>query len=172
MFKVILFFILFNGSDKEYDATARYNDSLFIYNTYQSSIDELKALKETDLQRWYDLDAANDRLTACAKVRLKKYNHKDYEPIDVFEREGMGTAYAYPKPGVIEYKTPDAFAKKNTPDYHITVYDKQTHFLSSGNCNLHVPYILKMIFDKGRLMLAEKLNPITYEKLYAESTGE
>lgn len=172
MFKVTLLFILFGGADKEYNATARYNDSLLIYNAYQSSIDELKALKQTEIQHWYDLDGANDRLTACAKVRLKKYNHQTYEPVEVFEREGMGTAYAYPKPGVIEYPTPEAFSKKNTPDYRFTVYDKQTHFLSTGNCNLHIPYILKMVFDKGRLLLAEKLNPITFEKLIAEGPIE
>ena len=167
--KGMILFILLNGGGNNYDAAARYNDSLLIYNTYSAQIEQLKKLKETEMQSWYQSDAANDRLTACAKLRLKKYNHQNYEPATVFEREGMGTAYAYPKPGTTEHKAPDAFAKTSVPQYHFTVYDKQTHFLSPNSC-LRIPYVIKMVYDKGRLLLAEKLNPVTFEKLIADGT--
>ena len=169
MIKGMILFILLGGGENNYDAVARYNDSLLIYNTYNSQIEQLKKLKETERQSWYQSDAANDRLTACAKLRLKKHNHQNYEPATVFEREGMGTAYAFPKPGTIEYKAPYAFAKTSIPQYHFTVYEKQTHFLSLNSC-LRIPYIIKMVYDKGRLLLAEKLNPVTLEKLVAETT--
>lgn len=172
MFKATLLFILLGGSDKEYDATARYNDSLLIYNTYRSSIEVLKTLKETERQRWYESDAANDRLTTCAKLRLKKFNHQNYEPVTIFERVGMGVAHVYPRPGSTEHKAPDAFAKSSVPKYHFVVYDKQTHFLSKENCQLRIPYILKLVFDQGRLLFTDKLNPVTFEKLIADNIVE
>ena len=101
-------------------------------------------------------------------MRLKKHNHQTYEPVTTFEREGMGTAYAYPQPGTTEHKTAEAFGKTTLPQYHFVVYDKQTHFLSPNSC-VRIPYILKMVYHKGRLLLAEKLNPVTFEKLVAES---
>ncbi len=168
MLKVTLLFILFGGGDAEYDAVARYNDSLLVYNTYHQAIEHLKTLKPTEIQQWYEADATNDRLTACAKVRLKKYNHQTYEPVTTFEREGMGTAYAYPQPGTTEHKTAEAFSKTTIPQYRFSVYDKQTRFLSPNSC-VRIPYILKIVYDKGRLLLAEKLNPVTFEKLIAES---
>ena len=169
MFKTLLLVIMLGAPENEYDAVARYNDSLLIYNTYSAQIEHLKTLKETERHAWYLSDADKDRLTACAKLRLKKYNHESYEPVTVFEREGMGTAYAYPKPGVVEHKTAQAFAKTDVPKYHFVVYDKQTRFLCP-NCCMRVPYVLKMIYDKGRLLLTEKLNPITFEKLIADAT--
>lgn len=165
MFKVALLVIILGGTDKGYDATARYNDSVLIYTTYHSQIETLRKLKETDRQKWYDLDALSDKITTCAKLRLKKFNHEDYEPIMVFERPGMGTAYAFPKPGSTIYVESETFPKTETPKYHFVVYDKQTHFLKEGNCFMSIPYILKLVFDKGRLLFTDKLNPVTMEKL-------
>jgi hypothetical protein len=168
MLNCLMLFILLGGSDREYDATARYNDSLLVYKSYNASIHTLKTLKQTEIQQWYDADAANDRLTACAKVRLKKYNHKTYEPVTVFEREGMGTAYAYPAPSGVAQNNPEVFTKTSAPGYRFTVYDNQTRFLCEKDCPLHIPYVLKYVFDKGRLLFTEKLNPITLENLFGD----
>ena len=165
MLNTIFLFLLLGNANSEYDATARYNDSLLIYNTYHSQIETLKKLKETDLQKWYDLDAANDRIITCAKLRLKKYNHQSYEPVMVFERKGMGMAYAYPKPHSTEHSTADAFAKVSTLKYHYVVYDKQTRFCCDKLGSLHIPYILKYVYDQGRLLFMEKLNPVTMERI-------
>ena len=168
MFKIGLLVILLNGTQNDYDATQRYNDSLLIYNTYHAQIEGLKKLKETDLQKWYQMDATNDRVTTCAKLRLKKYNKQSYEPIATYERKGMGMAYAYPKPGAESYTAPDAFAKSADPKYHFVVYDLQTHFLKDKVKKISIPYVLKMIFDQGRLLFSYKLNPVTLEKLESE----
>ena len=168
MFNGILLFIFFGAPESSYDITERYNDSLLVYNTYQSQIELLKTVKETERERWYQQDATTDRLTACAKVRLKKYNHQDYKPVTTFERVGMGVAYAYPKPGNAVHTTPEAFSKGSLPKYHFVVYDKQTRFFSEKNCALRIPYILKMVFDKGRLLFMDKLNPVTLQKLEAK----
>lgn len=165
MFKTILLVIHFAMPNGEYDETARYNDSLLIYNAYHPSVEFLKTMKESDRQKWYQMEADIDRITACAKMRLKKHNHKEYEPVLVFDRVGMGTAFAYPKPGTSEHVTPQAFTKNIEPKYHFVVYDKQTRFMSVKDCALKIPYILKLVFDKGRLLFADKLNPVTMEKL-------
>lgn len=157
--------LLLNGSDNDYDATERYNDSLLIYNTYHSQIEQLKKLKETDLQTWYQMDATNERVTTCAKLRLKKHNKQSYEPVTVFERKGMGVAYAYPKPGAESYSAPAAFAKSADPKYHFVVYDLQTHFLKDKVRKISIPYVLKLVFDQGRLLFSYKLNPVTLQKL-------
>lgn len=169
MIKGLLLFLLLGGTEKEYTATERYNDSLLIYNTYKSEIEILKAAKETDRNSWYQLDANNDQLTACAKLRLKKFNHLDYEAASYFERSDYGVARSYPKPGCKEHDAPQAFSFPSIPKFHFVVYDKQTHFLSLKNCTQRIPYILRMVYDKGRLLLTEKLNPITLQKLYAEA---
>ncbi|MFN8323745.1 MAG: hypothetical protein U0T74_13870 [Chitinophagales bacterium] len=169
MIKGLLLLLLLGGSEKEYTATERYNDSLLIYNTYKSEIEILKTAKETDRSRWYQLDANNDQLTACAKLRLKKFNHQEYEPASYFERSDYGVARYYPKPGCKEHDTPQAFSFPSVPKFHFVVYDKQTRFLDVKNCAQRIPYILRLVYDKGRLLLTEKLNPITFQKLYADA---
>lgn len=165
MLNTIFLFLLLGEADTEYDATSRYNDSLLIYNTYRTQIETLKKLKETDLQKWYDLDATNDRIVACAKLRLKKHNHQNYEPSLVVERKGIGMAYAYPKPQGTNETSLENFTKTVAAKYHFVVYDKQTHFCCSKLGGLHIPYILKYVYDQGRLLFMEKLNPVTLEKI-------
>lgn len=169
MIKTLLLVIGFGVNTNSYDQTARYNDSVLIYSTYQPAIEFLKKMKETDRQKWYTMEAEMDRLTACAKLRLKKYNGTDYSPVKVFDRSGYGVASSYPKPGVVTHETPGAFTKAFDPKYHYVVYDKQTRFLCVAGSCLKVPYILKMVFDKGRMIFSEMLNPVTYEKLSAMS---
>lgn len=158
------------ASEKSYDANDRYNDSLLIYNTYHSEVESLKKLKDTERAKWYALHDGNDSKTACAKIRLKTYNKEDYKPYIVFERKGYGEAYSYPKPSNKEHNTPSAFTKSDEPQYRFVVYDKQTRFISLKNCAVKIPYILKLVFDKGRLLFTEKLNPVTYEKLQVAMT--
>lgn len=165
MFKVLFIVFAFGAPEQEYDAVQRYNDSLLIYNTYQSQAQMLKSMKETDRQAWYKREAYADSLTACAKMRLKRYNHESYKPNDVFESQGFGISYLYPRPSTIDYETAPAFAKASAPNYRFIVYDKQTHFQITENLGKVIPYIKKLIFDKGRLLYIEKLNPVTFEKL-------
>lgn len=172
MIKTLLLVIGFGVNADNYDHTARYNDSVLIYSTYQPAIEFLKKMKETDRQKWYTMEAEMDRLTACAKLRLKKYNGTDYGPLKVFDRSGFGVAPSYPKPGVTNYETPGAFAKVFDPKYHYVVYDKQTRFLCVAGSCLKIPYILKMVFDKGRMIFSEMLNPVTLEKLTSLTNDE
>ncbi len=150
---------------QEYDQTMRHNDSVLIYNSYKSTLDYLKNMKQTDIQKWHAMEAEADRITACAKLRLKKYNGTAYKPVKVFERSGYGEAQTYPMPSTITMATPDAFCKETSTKFRYVVYDKQTRFLSlKGSC-VKIPYILKMVFNKGRMIFSEMLNPLTYEKL-------
>ncbi len=165
MLNTIFLLLLLGGANAEYDATSRYNDSLLIYNTYRTQIETLKKLKETDLQKWYDLDAANDRIVACAKLRLKKYNRQNYEPSLVVERKGIGMAYAYPKPHSTIETSVENFTKTVAAKYHFAVYDRQTRFCCDKIGGLHIPYILKYVYEEGRLLFMEKLNPVTMEKI-------
>lgn len=155
------------ASDKPYDVTARHNDSLLIYNTYASEIETLTHLRTTDLQSWYDREAADDKLTVCAKIRLKAYNHnKDYEPDNTIEREGFGTAKHYPEPTNVQ-KTARPLegmfiTEKNM--YQVIMIDQQTHFLSdSVDHRKKIPYIQQYHFDHGRIKYVDTLNPVTFE---------
>jgi hypothetical protein len=165
MVKLLLMMLTLGGPEGDYDATKRYNDSLLIYNTYRSQINTLKTMKESDQQAWYDREANDDSLTVCAKLRLGNYNHSTYEPSETWEREGLGSAYGYPAPSTVEHETAQAFGKSTEPKPRYVVYDKQTHFLFTNKLTTIIPYIKKFIFDKGRLLYVEKLNPVTMEKL-------
>lgn len=167
MIKTILLFVHFGLPGSDYSLTERHNDSVLIYNTYKPAIEFLQKMKDTDRQKWYAMEAEMDRITACAKIRLKKYNGVAYEPVKVVDRTGFGMAVGYPNPGAKEYEAPAAFTKSADPKYHYVVYDKQTRFFCiKGSC-IKVPYILKMVFDKGRMVFSEMLNPVTFEKLQA-----
>lgn len=165
MLKILLLVVGIGSAPKEdYSSVQRFNDSLLIYNSYQGQVKLLTALKETDRPMWYSREAYIDSLTACAKLRLKKYNKLSYEPTGLFERPGFGIALQYPCPSTIRHQTPEAYIKSGTPTNRYIVYDKQTHFLT-GSDGKAIPYIKRLIFDKGRLLYIEKLNPVTLELL-------
>jgi len=164
MLKLLFILLLSGGDESEYDAVQRYNDSLLIYNTYMKSAELFVKLKQNEIPKWYALDAEADRLTACAKVRLGKFNRKPYNPVAKFEIRGVGITYVFPKPSLNSYETPQAFTKDEEPDFYYSVYDKQTHFLKTGSCALSTPYIQRYIFDKARLLNVEKLDPVTLRK--------
>lgn len=153
-------------SDKPYDFTARHNDSLFIYNTYASQIKMLAELRTTDLPLWYTRFAEDDRLVACAKIRLKNYNHgHDYEPDSISNREGFGTAMRYPEPTNTQKTNPFQgifVSEKNV--YIIIAIDEQTHFMTdSSDHRRKIPYIQQYHFDHGRITAVDTLNPVTFE---------
>lgn len=147
---------------KDYPAKDRHNDSLFIYNSYQAQLKVLLSVKETDVELYYKYEAYVDSLTACAKMRLKNYNGEPYEPVDQYERQGMGIAYKYPCPGgTIIHEEP--VLTEVSPNERFVVYDKQTRFISRAGQS--IPYVNRMVYEKGRLIATEKLNPVTLEKL-------
>lgn len=153
---------------KEYTGVQRFNDSLLIYNSYQAQFKLLTQLKEADLNQWYAYESYVDSLTACAKLRLKRYNKASYEPVSMYERPGMGIAFQYPCPLAIKREAPQPpqVKKETEPNNRYMVYDKQTHFVTDKNGKA-IPYIQRLVYDKGRLMEIDSLNPVTYEKLEA-----
>jgi hypothetical protein len=85
------------------------------------------------------------------------FNHATYEPDSVGEREGYGTAYRYPLPSKMKHD--GAFIKEGV-QLRPVMYDKQTRFRNDGG-GRRTPYILKITYDKGRIILEEKLDPVT-----------
>ncbi|HRG88253.1 MAG TPA: hypothetical protein PLW44_04475 [Chitinophagales bacterium] len=147
---------------KDYPAKDRHNDSLLIYNSYQAQLKVLLSVKETDAQLYYKYEAYVDSLTACAKMRLKNYNGEPYEPVDQYERPGLGIAHKYPCPGgTIIHEEP--VLTEVIQQGRFVVYDKQTRFITQEGQS--IPYVNRMVYEKGRLVATEKLNPVTLEKL-------
>lgn len=157
---------------EEYNAEQRRNDSLLIYNSYQAQLKMLTSINENDLQAYYDYEAHIDSLTACAKLRLKKYNKQSYEPAGQFDRQGMGIAFIYPNPLSIETKPVEAFAKSEPARIQAgtyIIYDKQTRFITDKD-GQSIPYINRMVYERGRLITTEKINPVTLEKLFVSNS--
>lgn len=156
---------------EEYNAEQRRNDSLLIYNSYQAQLKMLTSLNEADIQLYYNYEAYVDSLTACAKLRLKKYNKQSYEPAGQFDRQGVGMTFIYPNPSAKETKPADDFVR-NEPtrikEGHYIIYDKQTRFITDKD-GKSIPYINRMVYEKGRLITTEKINPVTLEKLYSSN---
>jgi hypothetical protein len=169
------------------DAAQSRLDSLSVYMAYKESINVLK--DATDEQVWYAYEDSLSRKVACALVRLRNYNHESYQPIDEYNREGMGVAYAYPQPGDgwlkdlhaqrISYETelaakekakvvppPVAVEPKVVGPVAFTVLEHQTHFLVSENGKTKTPYIEMYYYAKGRVLIRiEKINPITLKPI-------
>ncbi len=142
------------------DATKYYNDSLRLYDRYAYQINYLTTIKETDTAKW-NAKALHDHLVTCGTQKdLSHHNKENYAPIDSFKRAGCETAYKYPKPFGVK-KVNGAVVVNNEPEnvrdpklYH-TFYDEQTRFTKN-----HKPYILRIRFNNGELILQEKLKPV------------
>jgi hypothetical protein len=169
------------------DASQSRLDSLSVYMAYKESIEVLK--NATDEQVWYAYEDSLSRKVACALVRLRKYNNESYQPIDEYNREGMGVAYAYPQPGDgwlkdlhaqrMSYEAglaakekakaapaPVAIEPKVVGPVAFTVLEHQTHFLVSDNGKTKTPYIEMYYYAKGRVLIRiEKINPITLKPI-------
>lgn len=159
-------FLLFSlGSLGEYDIEQRFNDSLLLYETYQSQIPMLQSLKETERQQWYTREVSDDSITVCARIRLQKFNKQPFYPSKTYDRKGLGVAYAYPKP--VLHDIPVKAVEQDMPvaKSAFAVYDRQTRFIIDEQTNHKTPYIQRMIYVNGRLNRIEKLNPLTLEKL-------
>ncbi|MFN8323321.1 MAG: hypothetical protein U0T74_11740 [Chitinophagales bacterium] len=165
MIHCFILFLSLGSNASEYDIEQRYNDSLLIYETYQSQIPVLQSLQETQRQEWYTRELRDDSLTACAKIRLQKFNKQRYYPCRSFDRKGLGVAYAYPKPVLHEYQTTSDFAAMSVPKNTFAITDRQTRFITDQQTNTKTPYIQRMIYENGRLTRIEKLHPLTLEKL-------
>jgi hypothetical protein len=160
----LLFALLSMGlkAGNTYTAAQRYNDSLRVYNTYKSEIALIKSIKPGEYQRWFDRQAMDDSLAACAKRRLQVYNKHTYEPVETFEREGLGEAASYPAPSVVKQT-----AEYVTTGHHFqfSAVDYQTRFITYCNGRTRIPYIVKFFYDNGQVLYSEKLDPVTFEKL-------
>ena len=141
---------------------ARYNDSLFIYNTYASQIEMLKNVKESDIQNWRDRQAHDDAVIACKLICLKQCNGIDYLPDDEYNREGIGTGLHYPAPSLMKHA---GVFVPNTYSFRYSIIDVQTHFMSDPTDSTgkrKIPYIIRYLYDHGRVIQVQKLNPVTY----------
>jgi hypothetical protein len=170
------------------DAAQARLDSLTVYMSYRESIDVLK--NATDQYTWFAYEDSLSRKVACALLRLRNYNNESYAPIDEYNREGMGVAYAYPQPtdgwlkdlraqrlsheaevaGKAKAKAAaEALAsepKKEVGPVAFTVLDHQTHFLVTNNGKTKTPYIEMYYYAKGRVLVkVEKINPITLKPI-------
>lgn len=146
---------------KPYTAIERYNDSLLIYNVYKTQIEFLQQITSINQQSWYDRSAHDDSIIACALIRLKAYNQVTYEPDSEFNREGLGVAFHYPAPSLIEHS--GQFVQK-VLTFRYSILDTQTHFMSDS-LNRKIPYNTRYYYDKGRVIAEERVNPITFEKI-------
>jgi hypothetical protein len=118
-------------------------------------------LKETEFDSWYLEEAYSDSLTACARVRLGKHNKKPYEAILEQSREGVGTAYYYPTPSQMIYKS----KRISSLLFQYAVIDYQTHFMTDSIGRTRKPFIRKYYYDESELLYTDTLNPVTYKKL-------
>lgn len=162
----IIWFIISNGQrahapQKPYSAIERYNDSLLIYNVYRTQIDFLKQITSINQQSWYDRSAHDDSIIACALIRLKAYNHVTYEPDSEFNREGLGVAFHYPAPSLLEHS--GQFVQKILV-FRFSILDSQTHFMTDSS-GRKIPYNTRYYYDHGRVIAEERLNPVTLDKI-------
>lgn len=166
MKKAILFFIValhFHAFAQDYTPVERYNDSVLIYNHYQALLEFLKIAKETetDIIKWYKLEAEADRSTACAKIRLAKFNHEPYTPINFYEKQNIGATPLYPRPGTTQKELPPqaGVTLPNRAKQGYRLIDKQTHFLIDSITGRRTPYIRQFWFQVNKEM--DKLDPVT-----------
>jgi hypothetical protein len=170
------------------DAEQARLDSLTVYMHYKESITLLKNATDTDA--WYAYEDSMNRKISCALVRLRKYNNETYMPVEEFNREGMGVAFAYPKPsdGWLkdlrtqrlnhEAEMAEKAKAKSAPvpvasepqkeegPVAFTVLGQQTHFMVSNNGKTKTPYIEMYYYAKGRVLVrVEKINPVTLKPI-------
>lgn len=191
MFHSIMFLLL---SASQYGPMQAHNDSLYIYNTYAASAKVFEA--GTQANKWKTLSDSVNQVTASALMRLNKYNNESYAPVDELNKEGLGSALVFPKPGEmfeanVEPKAdakvePSADTKvepkaeeKETDNTSVEgkqvafkVLDEQTHFLIGPNGKGRTPYVVMNYYAKGRILVrSEKLNPITLQPIQIVAEG-
>lgn len=129
-------------------------DSLLIYDHYRGQVDSINAMAgKLDYISWYSLQDKKDSGLACAFLRLRKLNGKEYAPVRTKEIEGFGVAYEYPHPDSI-------------CDFAFTVIYPPTKFIVRGNGLTLIPYWEKYFFDKNGHRLAIKIiDPITLREI-------
>lgn len=147
----------------DYPLQERYNDSLFIYNTFATQIETLKKLKESDLPAWREREARDNALIACALIRLKAYNKTDYLPDDDHNRKQGGTALHYPAPSKKEHR---AYFEKSGYLFRYSITDHQTHLMYDSAGVKRIPYVVRYHFDHERIISKDTLNPVTLEPLH------
>jgi hypothetical protein len=150
----------YNLDLSNYTLEKRQSDSILIYETFKNEIDSLKTAK--DYESWYILADSITTKTASSFLRLKKYNKEEYEPIEIFNKEGFGVAYLYPP---VDYKNVnDSTSTDALIRFSIVFY--QTRFITDSLNMTRIPYLKKIYYDdKGRQIKCDKINPITFEKI-------
>lgn len=130
------------------------SDSLFIYNFYKGQIDSIKSTSlRMDYTQWYSIADKKDSGLACAFLRLKKINGKDYLPVRRKEVEGFGVAYEYPHPDSIY-------------DFSFSVLYPPTKFILKDNGLTKIPYLELWYFNKeGHRLKIKIVNPVTLSEL-------
>ena len=118
MFTFLLLFFLDSASIQ---AT---KDSQFLCELYSNEIEFVKNCNSPD--SIYALQDSLDRQAACALIRLKKYNKKEYKAILEFTSEEKGVSFLYPCPE--KPKELKKFSRKRQPQElsPITYFDIKT----------------------------------------------
>lgn len=139
-----------------------YRDSLFIYNIYKDEVDTLA--KAHDYLAWRQREYIDAAMTEKAFERLAQFNGVPYEPVEVLNREGFGTAYRYPKPSDPEAVKGDADIDSSGIKFSVTL--PQTRFITDLNGMTRIPFIIRVYFDQnGEQRYVELLDPSTCELL-------
>lgn len=133
-----------------YNTEKAREDSTLIYETYKDQISVLeKAAAASNHEQWFKRSDRDDSLTACAKIRLKKWNNADYAPAHTKDLEGYGTAYLFPEP-----------AGPRKAKYSIT--DWQIKFITREDGKTKLPYVERTYFsDDGEVVSVVRLDPVS-----------
>jgi hypothetical protein len=156
MAHLVWLLLLLNVDDGRFQA---YRDSLFVYNTYNG---ELEALANTtNYLVWHEREYIDAVMTEKAFARLEQFNGAPYEPSETLNKEGLGTAFQYPKPGAM-----NAEADIDRSGIKFSVLLPQTRFITDLNGMTRVPFIIRVYFGpNGDQKYVELLDPSTCEVL-------
>jgi hypothetical protein len=157
MIQWVCLLLLLNVDDSRIEAC---RDSLFVYNTYKNQVETLA--NTTNYQAWRQTEYIDALMTEKAFERLERLNGVPYEPVETLNKEGLGTAYKYPKPtGAV-----DNYADIDRTDIKFSIMLPQTRFITDINGMTRVPFIIRAYFGtNGEEKYMELLDPYTCEAL-------
>lgn len=158
----LLLAILQLQAQKEYNFAQRHADSLKVYNVYRGEIAFMQECSKYDrFDVWHERELYDDSATACARVRLTKYNGKEYKFNRRVEVNGFGEALMYPAPSKIMVAAePKRFS----------LIDDQTRFITFDG-KTKIPYVIRNWFDdKSHLLQSDTIDPKTLKHLVLPNT--
>jgi hypothetical protein len=158
---LLLLGVIYNTEGQEYSLTERYNDSLLIHDTYEISYKKFLAIKnESDRIAWQQFnDQCNERV-ACALNRLRIFNHSSYQPLEKKSRDQIGESLRYPNPSL--HTSAGKTIEIMKQQFRYIIIDEQTRFMvDSIKRQRGIPYITKIVYDRGRAFSIQKLDPVT-----------